>query len=179
VQYTIDDVPMHDTLAGLEALVAPQLRARQLALSYEPCASTIAARADRDKLTQVVLNLLGNAIKYTPAGGTIVLGCDVDERHVHVRVRDDGPGIPAERLRAIFEPFVQGNRALNRPHEGVGLGLAISRDLARGMDGDVSVDSTLDHGSTFTLTLPRARDLAVTLSRRTLGRADLDPARRR
>ena len=79
-----------------------------------------------------------------------------------VHVRDTGPGIEADQLPVIFEPFVQGHRALNKPNDGVGLGLAISRDLARGMGGDVIVATEIGVGSTFTLRLPRAaRTLAT------------------
>jgi signal transduction histidine kinase len=113
------------------------------------------ARADGDRLSQILLNLLGNAIKYTPDGGAVSLSCDFDESHVRIHVRDTGAGIPADRLTYIFEPFVQGERALNRPHEGVGLGLAISRELAAAMHGELSVLSEVGRGSTFSLTLPR------------------------
>ena len=78
------------------------------------------------------------------------------KHHEDEHVTDTGPGIDQEQLPVIFEPFVQGDRALNRPNEGVGLGLAISRDLARGMAGDVTVTTELGVGSTFTLVLPRA-----------------------
>jgi signal transduction histidine kinase len=102
-----------------------------------------------------VLNVVANAIKFTPAGGTIAIDCDAAADRVYIRVRDTGVGIPPERVQFVFEPFVQGDRALNRPHEGVGLGLAISRDLARGMGGDLTVESTVGAGSVFTIALPR------------------------
>ena len=156
LRYVVQDVHMHDTLAGLEPLLAPQVAARHLTFSYDACASDIVATADGDKVRQVVLNLLSNAVKYTPVGGTVRLACDADAMTVRVHVTDSGPGIDAEQLPVIFEPFVQGHRALNRPNEGVGLGLAISRDLARGMRGDVTVTTELGVGSTFTLKLPRA-----------------------
>ncbi len=156
MHYVVQDVRMNETLAGLEPLVAPQVAARRLTFSYDNCDADLVAAADGDKVRQVVLNLLGNAVKYTPVGGTVRLACDADATTVGVHVTDTGPGIDAEQLPVIFEPFVQGHRALNRPNEGVGLGLAISRDLARAMGGDVTVATQLGVGSTFTLTLPRA-----------------------
>ena len=156
VRFAIEDVALHEALAGLEALIAPQLRARRLAYTYHPCDPALTARADRDKLRQLVLNLLGNAVKYTPDGGAIALSCLADAEHVAVRVQDTGVGIPAERQPLIFEPFVQGERALNRPTEGVGLGLAISRELALGMGGTLTLESEVGRGSVFTVTLARA-----------------------
>jgi signal transduction histidine kinase len=113
-------------------------------------------RADAEKLQQILINLLSNAIKFTPEGGTISVRCDVDARKVHIDVTDSGIGIAADRLERIFDPFIQVGRALNRPHEGVGLGLSISRDLALAMGGALSVRSTPSEGSTFTLTLDKA-----------------------
>jgi signal transduction histidine kinase len=75
--------------------------------------------------------------------------------HVALHVRDTGIGIPADRLESVFEPFVQVGRSLSNPAEGAGLGLAISRDLARGMGGDLVAESSLGQGSTFTVILPR------------------------
>jgi signal transduction histidine kinase len=75
---------------------------------------------------------------------------------IRITVSDDGVGIPADKVDAIFEPFVQVNRDYSSIHEGTGLGLAISRDLARRMGGDLTVESTLGKGSRFTLSLPRA-----------------------
>jgi signal transduction histidine kinase len=112
-------------------------------------------RADAARVQQILLNLLANAIKFTPSGGAIEVRCDVTDDTVRIHVRDTGIGIAAERLESIFEPFVQVDRTHSRPAEGVGLGLAISRDLARGMAGDVRVSSRPGQGSTFTLVLPR------------------------
>jgi signal transduction histidine kinase len=110
-------------------------------------------------LRQILLNLLTNALKFTDAGGRVALACETDAEAgtIRVRVTDTGRGIPSHQLDRIFDPFVQVDR--HRTHEsqqGVGLGLAISRDLARGMGGNLTVESTLGVGSTFTLTLPRA-----------------------
>ena len=147
-------MPTPGTLAALEPLVARNYR--PALTKYDACGPDIVAAADGDKVRQVVVNLLSNAVKYTPVGGTVRLACDADVTTVRVHVTDTGPGIDPEQLPVIFEPFVQGDRALNRPNEGVGLGLAISRDLARSMAGDVTVTTDLGVGSTFTLALPRA-----------------------
>jgi signal transduction histidine kinase len=114
------------------------------------------ARVDRSRAEQVLLNLLSNAVKFTPEGGRITVSCARHGERIAVRVRDTGPGLPPDKLEAVFEPFVQLGRALNSPHEGVGLGLAISRDLARAMGGDLTAASALGAGATFTLLLPAA-----------------------
>jgi signal transduction histidine kinase len=112
--------------------------------------------ADAEKVRQVLVNLLANAVKFTPPGGRVWLGAEALGRTVAIRVRDTGVGIPPDRLAAVFDPFVQAHRSLSKPVEGRGLGLSISRDLARGMGGELTVDSVPGVGSTFTLTLPAA-----------------------
>ena len=94
--------------------------------------------------------------QFTPPGVRIDVRCEVAGDRVSLHVTDTGIGIPAERLESVFEPFVQVHRTLKDPTGGVGLGLAISRDLARGMGGELTVESTGAGGSTFTITLPRA-----------------------
>jgi signal transduction histidine kinase len=157
VHYRMADVSLHEALASVESLVAPQFEAKRQTYRFE-CGADIHAWADRDKLQQITLNLLTNAIKFTPAGGTISVCCGVEGEFATVEVADNGVGIPADRLDTVFDPFVQVDRALNRPHEGVGLGLAISRDLAQGMGGTLTVRSTPGEGSVFTLKLKRAAD---------------------
>jgi signal transduction histidine kinase len=156
VKYDIESVPLAVALAGIEAMVEPQMAAKGLTYSYEPPPPELHVRADRDKLPQIVLNLLSNAIKFTAPGGRVAVSAAADVGVVRVRVTDSGRGIPADQLDQIFEPFVQVDRGLTRTTEGTGLGLAISRDLARAMGGDLTAESTLGQGSTFTLTLPRA-----------------------
>ena len=90
------------------------------------------------------------------SGGEIALGWEARDGVVDVHVRDTGTGIPRHKLNIIFEPFVQLTNSFTRVAEGTGLGLAISRELARAMNGDVTVASTVGEGSTFTFTLPRA-----------------------
>ena len=155
VEFELTNVPMHELLGAMEALVMPQLRARSIRYSYEPVEPTLTAFADAEKVQQIVLNLLGNAIKYTGADGEIVLKVTDRGEFVAVHVRDSGRGVAQEKLEQIFEPFVRVDTGYTRPTEGTGLGLAISRDLARAMGGDISVVSALGQGSTFTLRLPR------------------------
>jgi PAS domain S-box-containing protein len=157
VEYRATDVPVGEALAEVTALVAPQAHAKGLTLLTEACAPGLVAHADPEKLRQVLLNLLSNAIKFTRGGGMITLGCDgTPDGRVAVRVADTGRGIAADHLKRVFQPFVQVDATLTRTEEGAGLGLAISRDLARGMGGDLTVESTPGVGSTFTLTLPAA-----------------------
>ena len=161
IRFELADVRVGDVVASVEPLIRPQLDANGLRLFIDPCSIDVVARADGEKVGQVLLNLLSNAVKFTDRGGTVSVACEVDtddaERAmVHLHVRDTGKGIPAGKLEAVFEPFVQVHTGLTRPHQGTGLGLAISRELARGMGGDLTVRSTLGEGSAFTLALPRA-----------------------
>jgi signal transduction histidine kinase len=160
VHFEITDVSVEEALAAVESLIAPQLRAKRLMYANRGCeggaaGAPVVVRADREKLQQVLLNLLSNAVKFTRGGGHVETSCRPTEREVAIRVHDTGRGIPAEKLTAIFEPFVQLDARLTRTEEGVGLGLAISRDLARGMGGDLTAESEVGRGSTFTLMLPR------------------------
>jgi PAS domain S-box-containing protein len=166
VTYRLADVPVTEAVAEAEALVAPQLRAKGLGYAWSGAAPGLTVRADREKLQQILLNLLGNAVKFTDARdgvpGRIEVTCAVEPDgpggpggRVAIHVRDTGEGIAPEQLERIFEPFVQADQRLTRPHAGVGLGLAISRDLALGMGGELTAESTPAAGSTFTLVLPR------------------------
>jgi PAS domain S-box-containing protein len=156
VEYRIADVRVRHAVDAIEPLVAPQLRGKSLRFDRGECADGRVVRADADKLQQILVNLLSNAIKFTPQGGAVTLRCADHDDVVTIAVEDTGVGIAPDRLEQIFAPFVQVDRRLNAPHEGTGLGLAISRDLARAMGGDLTVESTLGVGSTFTVTLPRA-----------------------
>jgi signal transduction histidine kinase len=102
-----------------------------------------------------VLNLLSNAVKFTEPGGQLGMECAANGDEIRVVVSDTGRGIAADQLARVFEPFVQVDVRLVRTQDGVGLGLAISRDLARGMGGDLTGESTFGVGTRFTLSLPR------------------------
>ena len=151
--YNIAPVSVKDVVESVTQMIMPQARTKGLQLDQSECREA-SALGDRPKVEQIVLNLLSNAVKFTPSGGKISISCDVKRGKVMLTVLDTGSGIPADKLGAIFEPFVQVGRTLTSAREGAGLGLAISRDLARGMGGDITVDSRIGVGSEFKLTLP-------------------------
>jgi signal transduction histidine kinase len=156
VEYRVADVDVCDVVDDLVPLVSPQLAAKSFRFDREQCTPGCRVSADREKLQQILLNLVSNAVKFTAPGGTIRLGCSARDEVVAVWVEDTGIGIAEEHQTHVFAPFVQIDRRLNAPGEGTGLGLAISRDLARGMGGDLTVESIPGKGSTFTVTLPRS-----------------------
>ena len=129
------------------------LRGHTLDVSMER--GRLPLHVDATRFEQIVVNLLTNAAKYTETGGRIWLTAAPEGDQVVIRVRDNGTGIPPEKLEAVFEPFVQLDRTLTSAHEGTGLGLAISRDLARGMGGDLVARHEAGRGAVLVLTLPR------------------------
>jgi len=157
VTYDLRDLELEPLAREALTLMEPQARAHGLSLAPLTCDEAPPVHADAEKVRQVLLNLLSNAVKFTPAGGTVAVSCEpAGQDRVAIHVRDTGMGIPADQLLRVFDPFVQVGRGLTSTHEGAGLGLSISRDLARGMGGELTAESTVGQGSTFTLLLPRA-----------------------
>ena len=158
-QITNLDMKVLDTetlLVQTEALMGPQIEQAGLEYRREGCTPDIKVLADPDRLQQILLNLLTNAVKFTPTGGKVTVSCESANGETSISVADTGRGIPPEQLDRIFEAFVQVPGTPLRPRgnqKGFGLGLAISRGLARRMDGDLTVSSTVGVGSTFTVTL--------------------------
>jgi len=155
IEFEMSQVPVHESLAAMDGLVMPQVLARSLDYEYVPADPALTVYADREKVQQVVLNMLANAIKYTASGGSIRLSTTEDADHVMIHVRDSGRGIASDKIEQIFAPFVRIDTGYARTTEGTGLGLAISRDLARAMGGELTAASTLGEGSTFTLRLSK------------------------
>ena len=160
--YVIDELALVPLLSEVSALVEPLFAAKkvtcELAPVDDPAETPLIVRADGEKVRQVVINLLMNALKFTAAGGRVTLSagrCPDAVSMACVRVSDTGIGIPASKLEAIFEPFVQLAPPLTSQRDGIGLGLAISRDLARGMGGDITVESVEGQGTVFQLALPK------------------------
>jgi len=155
-------IAVDPVLSEVESLCILQAKANGLELIVEDCAHEIFAKADAERFQQILLNLVTNAIKFTPKGGSIAVMADDTGGVARVRVKDTGVGVRALDLERVFEPFVQIDRHLTSDtQQGVGLGLSISRELARAMQGDLVLESVEGIGSTFTLTLPIASDISA------------------
>ena len=155
--YDMREVQVDDIVTSVEAMIQPQLEAKQIAYHRELDESGATVYADPDKTRQIVLNLMSNAVKFTPAKGTVAIAATKKEDHVTITVRDSGIGIAKDKLDVVFEPFVQVPNRLTSGIEGTGLGLAISREFARGMGGDLTVESAVEAGSAFTVELKSGR----------------------
>lgn len=116
----------------------------------------LAVDADQDRIVQVLVNLLTNAARYTPPGGHLSLTTQTDDGHVEIVCEDDGPGVPADLLPTVFEPFTQGPRSIERQQGGLGLGLTLARSLTELHGGQLRYEPVVPHGSRFVVRLPLA-----------------------
>jgi two-component system sensor histidine kinase/response regulator len=150
--------PLNKTIRPLGAMVEPQTRTKKQTYRYAACDDSLVVLADAERVGQIVVNLLGNSVKFTPDGGSITLCCGLDPTQpgmARIQVRDNGIGIPEDKLQSIFEPFTQLD-ARHAGRDGVGLGLAISRKLTRLMGGDIVAESVPGQGTVLTVSLPLA-----------------------
>jgi signal transduction histidine kinase len=161
LEIELDDVAVGASVVRVSEFVLPQFAAKSLDFDVAPVDPRLRVRADRDRLQQIILNLLTNAAKFTPANGSVRVAIETAGSTVRINVIDTGVGIPADKHEAIFEPFVQLSGPNKSGPGGTGLGLAISRNLARAMNGDVTVRSESGSGSTFTIELPRAPEASL------------------
>lgn len=145
---------VHEILRHMEGLVGAQMEEKKMGYEYRCDDLSIVALADAAKVQEIVLNLLANAIKFTTEGGSITVVSELEPDAVAIRLSDTGAGIPADKLEAIFQPFVQ-IKSNGVVTNGAGLGLPISRRLANAMGGSLTATSELGRGSTFTLRLQR------------------------
>lgn len=157
IDLRIGPIPVKPILSSVVDMIGPQLAEKELTLAPTIVAADVVVSGDIDKTRQILINLLSNALKFTPPHGSISIEVSPLERTVAISVSDTGIGVPEDQLERIFEPFAQAKQALVEADSGVGLGLAISRQLARAMSGDLTVSSVVGQGSSFTLTLPRDR----------------------
>jgi signal transduction histidine kinase len=149
-----DDVELNRVLQQLQADHLPQAQKKKVHLVFDLPPKLPTLQADRDKIAVALHNLVGNAVKYTPSGGTVTVRAEVDEGQVRVVVEDSGLGIKPEEQERIFEKFYRAKDRRIASIAGSGLGLAISREVIRLHGGDITVTSAIDQGSTFTLSLP-------------------------
>lgn len=157
VQFRIGEVPLNLVLTDTVSIIEPLANARNIRFSVRYPPRDLAVVTDPERLQQVLANLGSNAVKFTPEGGEIHLECETPSATtVAITVRDTGVGIDVERLQSIFDPFVQVGRHPGDERSGVGLGLAISRELVRAMGGQIAVQSEPGKGSAFTVMVPRA-----------------------
>jgi PAS domain S-box-containing protein len=143
-----------DLVAEVSTLLEPEATRCGINLVVSSCQPAIPLHSDAGKVRQILINIVGNAVKFTDTGTVQVAVRTAQYGITEVSVRDTGPGIHAEQLESIFEPFTQGDQSNTREKGGTGLGLSVSRRLARLLGGDVTVESTPGVGSTFTLRLP-------------------------
>lgn len=147
-------------LTGLIDLVAEQYTplAAEAGVGIVTDVAPVSLRADGDRLLQVLVNLVDNALRHSPAGGTIVIGCRASAESVRCWVADQGTGIPPEHLPHIFERFYRVEAGRDRASGGIGLGLSISKEIVEAHGGTIAVESASGVGTTFTITLPRRHD---------------------
>ena len=160
-----ESMSINHTLTDAAALLQPMAADKQLTLVIEPLDEDQAIQTDGTKLRQMLVNLLSNGIKFTDKG-EVRIGCAVDNGILEVRIADTGVGIAAENIEDIFEPFWQAEQTATRKTGGTGLGLSVTRKLARLLGGDVTVASRMGAGSTFLLTLPMKAPAGETVRRR-------------
>ncbi len=156
ITFRIAPVRLADVAEAVRPLADPLAYERGVEMEWQDADGAVVALGDAARLQQILVNLVTNAIKYNDPGGSVSVRHFVRDGKAVLEVTDTGPGIPAEHVEAIFEPFTQLGRSLTSTHEGTGLGLAISRQLARGMDGELGVRSAAGEGSTFVLSVPLA-----------------------
>ena len=156
-----EPVAVSDVVSQVIDLVKPLGAQQRIAITAEdsPDHAAVHARADRQRLTQVLLNLVGNAVKYNRSGGSVRVAYGVRGERVRVSVTDTGAGIRPEKLALLFQPFERLG-ADQTAIEGTGLGLAVCKGLTEAMSGRIGVESVVDSGTTFWIELPRADSLA-------------------
>jgi signal transduction histidine kinase len=153
IEFRLEPTRVAEPVNDVVSMLLPSARAAGLELESAG-GPDVWVKGDEEKIRQVLLNLVSNAIKFTDRGGTIDVFWSADSDSVDVSVRDTGIGIDESDHERIFDAFVQADGDLTRERQGTGLGLSISRALAQGMGGDITVRSRPGAGSTFTMTLP-------------------------
>jgi signal transduction histidine kinase len=160
-----ESMSVNHTLSDAAALVEPMATAKSLKLVVKLLGEDQSIQTDGTKLRQMLVNILSNGIKFTDKG-EVVLGCAVSDGILEVTIADTGVGIAAENIEYVFEPFWQAEQTATRKTGGTGLGLSVTRKLARLLGGDVTVASRIGTGTTFLLTLPMKAPAGEAVRRR-------------
>lgn len=150
------EIPVAGALENLKVLAGPEVAGKELQWRIELVDPYLTAQADPHRLEQILLNLVSNAVKFTPRGGLIAIAASAEGGRIRVRVSDTGPGFDSSNAERVFDPFVQLDGEHSNRREGLGLGLAISRELARAMGGELTVETAPGRGATFNLWLAAA-----------------------
>jgi NtrC-family two-component system sensor histidine kinase KinB len=153
IEMAFADVPVASLFGHVASIFESQLAEKGISLELDPAADLPLVRADANKATWVLTNLVSNALRYVSPGGRIALAARPAGRFVRFAVSDDGPGMPPEVRERIFQKFVH---AEGPPSGGTGLGLAICHEIVRAHGGTIWVESSTDQGTTFAFTLPAA-----------------------
>jgi signal transduction histidine kinase len=155
LSFSLQPVQVASTLDSVKSIVAAEAARKQISLRVAECDPEVKVKADADKLRQVLLNLITNAMKFTSAGGEIAVAALPDHHSVRIAVQDSGIGISPEHIDKVFDPFFQVDQGGTRRYPGVGLGLSIVRDAVIAMGGQVGIESKLGQGTIAYITLPR------------------------
>jgi signal transduction histidine kinase len=154
MEVSITEFRFDDVSEGLLTMTRPLAEKKNIDLQSVIPADIKNLRQDRVKLRQILANLLSNAVKFTPEGGKVVLKVEQEGKNHIMTVSDTGVGIAPEEQELVFEKFRQAGNTLTREHDGTGLGLSIVRELTKLLGGEVSLQSELGKGSTFTVVIP-------------------------
>jgi len=154
LNYEFETVNLDPLIRRAVAEIAPLVEAKQIILETAIGAPLPSARLDPERMLQVLRNLIGNAVKFTPKGGQVTVTATPVNGKLQVSVQDSGPGIPAESLTAIFEKFHQGNHKGAHTRPGTGLGLAIAKNIITSHGGEIWAESQFGQGSKFFFVLP-------------------------
>jgi len=154
LNYEFETVNLDPLIRRAVAEIAPLVEAKQITVETAIEVPLPPARLDPERMLQVLRNLLGNAVKFTPKGGQVTVTASPGDGKLQVSVQDSGPGIPAESLTAIFEKFHQGNDKGAHTRPGTGLGLAIAKNIINSHGGEIWAESQLGQGSKFCFVLP-------------------------
>ncbi|OGL27676.1 MAG: hypothetical protein A3G97_14110 [Candidatus Rokubacteria bacterium RIFCSPLOWO2_12_FULL_69_21] len=157
VALEVEPTDLGEALEAVLAITGPQAAGKGVALSADLAPDLPRVLADGDRLAQILINLLDNAVKFTPAGGHVTVTAAVQDQMVEIAVADTGVGIPSTDLPRITERFYRVDKARSRALGGTGLGLAIVKHLVQAHGGELRIESELGKGTTVSFTLPTAR----------------------